>query len=195
MRGKEALLADDARIVRITPAYAGKRNALLCLSCRTKDHPRVCGEKALSPPYQRRTQGSPPRMRGKGFVHDGFLQLPGITPAYAGKSACFQLCEQLARDHPRVCGEKPDFSGLLLSLQGSPPRMRGKATNTAPSTPWNRITPAYAGKRYCITCSSFVPEDHPRVCGEKYMGVPTKVKKPGSPPRMRGKVYIRINGL
>ena len=27
VRGKEALLADDARIVRITPAYAGKRIA------------------------------------------------------------------------------------------------------------------------------------------------------------------------
>lgn len=57
-----------------------------------------------------------------------------------------------------------------------------------PLRPWFFfVSPAYAGKRYCITCSSFVPEDHPRVCGEKYMGVPTKVKKPGSPPRMRGK--------
>ena len=30
----------------------------------------------------------------------------GITPAYAGKSSDDQTAEEIAEDHPRVCGEK-----------------------------------------------------------------------------------------
>ena len=49
----------------ITPAYAGKRSALLAHISGHEDHPRLCGEKsdAISPRYG--TLGSPPPMRGK----------------------------------------------------------------------------------------------------------------------------------
>ena len=52
----------------------------------------------------------------------------------------------MARDHPRVCGEKrgsfPDFG----NSKGSPPRMRGKALGALDLTLGLGITPAYAGK-------------------------------------------------
>ena len=45
-------------------------------------------------------------MRGKGHVH-GFLRgLPGITPAYAGKSRWLYAGNCEVKDHPRLCGEK-----------------------------------------------------------------------------------------
>ena len=93
-----------------------------------------------------------------------------------------------ARDHPRVCGEKRFSAVFQRAMSGSPPRMRGKEDRVLRGVLRVGITPAYAGKRDILNFTHDFTGDHPRVCGEKYMGVPTKVKKPGSPPRMRGKV-------
>ena len=66
-------------------------------------------------------------MRGKGII--GFLKqiATGITPAYAGKSIVESVNTR--------------------TLQGSPPRMRGKETCSAGVHLRHGITPAYAGKR------------------------------------------------
>ena len=47
MRGKALLAVSSAKVIGITPAYAGKRclgNAAMEMD---KDHPRLCGEKIL----------------------------------------------------------------------------------------------------------------------------------------------------
>ena len=94
------------RRTRITPAYAGKSRIRAGCGAAFGDHPRVCGEKHT---YQRKffhEKGLPPRMRGKeSFLLYG-LSLPGITPAYAGKSNFFIVWAVYPKDHPRVCGEK-----------------------------------------------------------------------------------------
>ena len=46
MRGKGDLKAADYQQVRITPAYAGKRARYTPRCSRSRDHPRMCGEKA-----------------------------------------------------------------------------------------------------------------------------------------------------
>ena len=50
-----------------------------------------------------------------------------------------------------------------------------------------RITPAYAGKR--TECCNRIPcpQDHPRLCGEKFLEKRFKFKMTGSPPPTRGK--------
>ena len=45
MRGKVPLCRADCLCSGITPAYAGKRYAILSTSASVVDHPRVCGEK------------------------------------------------------------------------------------------------------------------------------------------------------
>ena len=50
-----------------------------------------------------------------------------------------------------------------------------------------RITPAYAGKSGQDRIRQADPQDHPRVCGEKYLMVMLLAAVAGSPPRMRGK--------
>ena len=46
--------------------------------------------------------------------------------------------------------------------------MRGKGTVRGKSIrPW-RITPAYAGKSFCVEIEARWIQDHPRLCGEKY---------------------------
>ena len=66
--------------------------------------------------------------------------------------------------------------------------MRGKDIQERPPTRTERITPAYAGKSERSAGPSLWTQDHPRVCGEKFLsgfGISTLM---GSPPRMRGKV-------
>ena len=91
----------------------------------------------------------------------------GITLAYAGKSRVAALRLTLHRDHPRVCGEKERTSRCACWTEGSPPRMRGKVTIAGYEVDVKGITPAYAGKRLCLSLSFAPLWDHPRVCGEK----------------------------
>ena len=45
-------------------------------------------------------------MRGKGNSGKAHDSLPGITPAYAGKSGASVFFSTGFEDHPRLCGEK-----------------------------------------------------------------------------------------
>ena len=134
--------------MRITPAYAGKRQPSTACTWSDWDHPRVCGEKKRGFRPSSYLLGSPPRMRGKDSVCNESAPLVGITPAYAGKR--LHTCGRCGclRDHPRVCGEKSvEHSGVSWYV---------------------RITPAYAGKSIQLGHMTSWHEDHPRVCGEKY---------------------------
>ena len=106
MRGKETPLCCLMDGRRITPAYAGKSHRCGQIRAMVEDHPRVCGEKFVNMMGQNDSTGSPPRMRGKAGKVVNLALRPGITPAYAGKSAQFEEVKSFARDHPRVCGEK-----------------------------------------------------------------------------------------
>ena len=167
MRGKALACAEQRRRPGITPAYAGKRVSIPLRSCGHRDHPRVCGEKRRTCRAWRCVLGSPPRMRGKvAAQHDGVEDLR-ITPAYAGKRLrCGRGCGSLL-DHPRVCGEKAMSVAGAAVFKGSPPRMRGKGKCSDIKKHGQRITPAYAGKRFYEGLGIMPEEDHPRVCGEK----------------------------
>ena len=45
-------------------------------------------------------------MRGKAGIAFQCSAVPGITPAYAGKSGGVKLNQMKFQDHPRLCGEK-----------------------------------------------------------------------------------------
>ena len=111
------------------PRMRGKVHCPRSRLGRTRDHPRVCGEKfdchMYVPPYV----GSPPHMWGKAGRGHGAAQPHGITPACAGKSCCVGAAVCCAWDHPRVCGEKMYTATGAANAAGSPPRMRGKASD------------------------------------------------------------------
>ena len=187
VRGKAWRLPAAPGTQGITPACAGKSGPISASGRAIRDHPRVCGEKALHDGGILPAQGSPPRMRGKALVVVPVVAPVGITPAYAGKRLWSSLLFTPLWDHPRVCGEKPEFLKSLSQGAGSPPRMRGKESKHISSSSAIRITPAYAGKRGSIGTSPGWHGDHPRVCGEKFWGKNTGCALGGSPPRMRGK--------
>ena len=147
MRGKAAYKPDSLTVVRITPAYAGKRHLQTELHAGAEDHPRLCGEKRSAVVYGCSVLGSPPPMRGKVLLLQYHVFSPGITPAYAGKRLRMPLESILTQDHPRLCGEK--------------------GVHRDSSTSRLRITPAYAGKRDRTEAVPSVCKDHPRLCGEK----------------------------
>ena len=146
VRGKAQAWTQATEYKRITPACAGKSCALLVELSMTSDHPRVCGEKQMCIFLQFCRRGSPPRVRGKAPCNPILAPATGITPACAGKRRTKRRCPALARDHPRVCGEKAHKTALSCFGTGSPPRVRGKGTPKPTGSPPTRITPACAGK-------------------------------------------------
>ena len=167
MRGKDDLCAKKLIEFRITPAYAGKRNANAVKYNFYKDHPRLCGEKTTTAAPATRRAGSPPPMRGKGKMAVQVNRETRITPAYAGKSNILLDSVRVMWDHPRLCGEKPTGYYTAEDMEGSPPPMRGKVCVFRCPFIQNGITPAYAGKRWQKAFIEAVYRDHPRLCGEK----------------------------
>ena len=68
MRGKVTLDDFSHEQLRITPAYAGKRVTFMFTLKIEKDHPRLCGEKAIFSCSVNPNVGSPPPMRGKAHL-------------------------------------------------------------------------------------------------------------------------------
>ena len=102
--------------MRITPAWAGKSFSITARGRVRRDHPRVGGEKPQALPIRQALKGSPPRGRGKDVKGNSWDKLPGITPAWAGKSDHPWGLFHYRWDHPRVGGEK------LHSGQGKYPQ-------------------------------------------------------------------------
>ena len=146
MRGKDNRPRYPGTCPGITPAHAGKSAYYTDVLQLRRDHPRVCGEKRRLAGCAPFAEGSPPRMRGKVLTIPTSSNCVGITPACAGKSGGWQAAPPLPRDHPRVCGEKPDAPSPGTRGTGSPPRVRGKVNTRRISEPVLRITPACAGK-------------------------------------------------
>ena len=133
--------------------------------------------------------GSPPRVRGKGPHSARNGSQFRITPACAGKRRVYRPKARLCGDHPRVCGEKPYGYYQKDGHEGSPPRVRGKATHGGIGAILRGITPACAGKSTLTQAMPAGGRDHPRVCGEKrdLRGGLFFIR--GSPPRVRGKGF------
>ena len=174
--------------IGITPACAGKSAVGCCRCFWGRDHPRVCGEKLLAVVGRERSEGSPPRVRGKVLQAPKSNDYAGITPACAGKRGELERCRRRSEDHPRVCGEKIYGKAASVGTVGSPPRVRGKERLGGGDLEEIGITPACAGKRKLEKTSETEWRDHPRVCGEKGRILTRRVSLWGSPPRVRGKV-------
>ena len=126
-------------------------------------------------------------MRGKQCKRPKNTENYRITPADAGKTMCGDCSDLAVGDHPRGCGENDGVPANFDDEAGSPPRMRGKQPPRLRPCAVQRITPADAGKTTSSKTAGRQPWDHPRGCGENAPFLRRTVRRPGSPPRMRGK--------
>ena len=156
--------------------------------CLSQDHPRVCGEQPILAYPNWHFLGSPPRVRGTGYLWRIFFCLCRITPACAGNRISHHYTHVRLRDHPRVCGEQTYFSRPFGQEKGSPPRVRGTVRLSSGQLVQLGITPACAGNRSTGSTSGQGNGDHPRVCGEQNSLRYYRIALAGSPPRVRGTV-------
>ena len=135
-----------------------------------RKHPRVCGEDLHMVEGSQRVLETPPRMRGR----RGGDRLKAIrgrnTPAYAGKTLPSGSGTIRRRKHPRVCGED-DLSGCLRNpCRETPPRMRGRRSKSEKGPLDAGNTPAYAGKTWPASATTFYKmETPPRMRGRHMM--------------------------
>ena len=108
VRGEVLIPLTSFLKTRITPACAGRSCQNPQGGRRSKDHPRVCGEKGSVASMECSLLGSPPRVRGE--AEGAGLTAPAgrITPACAGRSVLRRRMCPETEDHPRVCGEKEE---------------------------------------------------------------------------------------
>ena len=145
-RGKVMQVCIATGLRGITPAWAGKSCRAAAASTRGRDHPRMGGEKAANFLAVCGPRGSPPHGRGKGPALHCSSPVPGITPAWAGKSYCPATRSFWSWDHPRMGGEKASIRVMVLLALGSPPHGRGKGKDDRRNQQCGGITPAWAGK-------------------------------------------------
>ena len=151
-------------------------------------HPRVCGENWSQLIEYGLSAGSSPRVRGKRRPAERFRLRAGLIPACAGKTYCTAPPTSVATAHPRVCGENRPGRVHVDDLGGSSPRVRGKQRRAGLDRLHARLIPACAGKTPSHWGTRMRVTAHPRVCGEN---IPTSLRvviRPGSSPRVRGKL-------
>ena len=186
VRGTECHIVAPVVLHRITPACAGNSSFRLPRFCRNWDHPRVCGEQQGIGVGKRLLTGSPPRVRGTGYIRQIQKRFSRITPACAGNSTTPGIYSLNRKDHPRVCGEQSIPFNYERGRMGSPPRVRGTVATCDKDCVSAGITPACAGNSRLQHGKCCFGEDHPRVCGEQRCGGWRFRVKGGSPPRVRG---------
>ena len=166
VRGKRDLDESLGKDAGLTPACAGKTMLRFVIVAHPRAHPRVCGENQRLHPNARRGPGSPPRVRGKLVVPLRRRHDRRLTPACAGKTCGAARRPGPPSAHPRVCGENSHCVVREFTLEGSPPRVRGKQVQEVDTAVSGRLTPACAGKTPPATAPASSARAHPRVCGE-----------------------------
>jgi len=89
-------------------------------------------------------------------------------------------------DHPRPCGEQPSCHVQSQPPIGSPPPLRGTGGEGQDAGDKGRITPAPAGNSGTRSTNRLPLRDHPRPCGEQFLGFLAGFSWGGSPPPLRG---------
>ena len=170
----------------IIPACAGNTHRSICVTCRTRDHPRMRGEHA---PFHLRdvpNTGSSPHARGTHFpyLRDEFTG--GIIPACAGNTTISTFQNGGSRDHPRMRGEHTCDYVNANTTQGSSPHARGTLDAMEGREEQFWIIPACAGNTAGESCEIPLARDHPRMRGEHLSLMRLFFIRWGSSPHARG---------
>ncbi len=113
-----------------------------------------------------------------------------FTPARAGQTTRFFTSGWLLPVHPRVCGADFDLFWGSHFCSGSPPRVRGRPEVAAPVPERFRFTPACAGQTSEPIIAAWGFPVHPRVCGADMQTEFCGKSLSGSPPRVRGRLFL-----
>ena len=155
-------------------------------------HPHVCGENCLHASVRLQIGGSPPRVWGKLAGATSRTDPRWFTPTCVGKTRRQPYSHFEAMVHPHVCGENGLARTFSTVYQGSPPRVWGKPSRPCGSSRSYRFTPTCVGKTCAIVTKECLVSVHPHVCGENLNELDSGHAIVGSPPRVWGKLGLRV---
>ena len=190
VRGKRVLGHSGFSVGRLIPACAGKTPVISPKPFSRTAHPRVCGENPGVAHRFRCLPGSSPRVRGKRRMVRPRRRRTRLIPACAGKTPAHVDMSSPFPAHPRVCGENGGRYLRQFIPTGSSPRVRGKRAGEDRAGALDGLIPACAGKTVLISYCPRPDAAHPRVCGENWGRGCGRGRRPGSSPRVRGKLLI-----
>ncbi len=130
--------------------------------------PRGCGEQPAASPASRWTWGTPPRMRGADRRRAQAQHGRGNIPARTGSRSTAAPSAAPSGDHPRECGEQPEYNWKSWILKGTSPRARGAVRGERGGRGWPGNIPADAGSSGHARCSGRGGWEHP--CGIRGTG-------------------------
>ena len=131
--------------------------------------------------------GSSPLTRGKHAVSATILQVRGLIPAHAGKTASHRAARRRRAAHPRSRGENVSCGFARSIMSGSSPLTRGKLDALPVSETEGRLIPAHAGKTSRLVGHAPTLGAHPRSRGENKGPLRVLRHRTGSSPLTRGK--------
>ena len=146
----------------------------------------MCGERLNALAQALLIEGSSPRVRGTPRRSRLRGTVCRFIPACAGNAVPSRLPRLAAPVHPRVCGERGNRSNDMKANYGSSPRVRGTRRGGARPGRLERFIPACAGNADTWIRAGTAGSVHPRVCGERLMGLIREYYPNGSSPRVRG---------
>ena len=134
------------KVLRNTPAYAGKTQCSIHPVKRRGKHPRLRGEDTPNCREARLPLETPPLTRGRPRSSKMVFLSVRNTPAYAGKTTTRPAEATPGEKHPRLRGEDHREGLHTIPAWETPPLTRGRLSRSALSKNLLRNTPAYAGK-------------------------------------------------
>ncbi len=186
VRGTPCVSQIPRVVHRFIPACAGNAEGPAGGRRGGPVHPRVCGERGEGYISTVSGRGSSPRVRGTRYRSARSRRWCRFIPACAGNAVYFHRPSPLLTVHPRVCGERARYPGEDIHHLGSSPRVRGTRSRLAQPGSQRRFIPACAGNAAICTPLCTTALVHPRVCGERVVGLGAVAGIAGSSPRVRG---------
>ena len=146
MRGKRSAELFEVAVQGLIPTHAGKTWSATERSPSRTAHPRSRGENLVLRLHENHGRGSSPLTRGELACDTQGVDVVGLIPTHAGKTAPSQCKTCARRAHPRSRGENQAAFTALRKVSGSSPRMRGKRARAPARSSRAGLIPTHAGK-------------------------------------------------
>ena len=187
MRGERAANPyNHPRCNRFIPACAGNAGRHFPDDQAETVHPRMRGERCNGVSNIDHPRGSSPHARGTPYRLPSRVSLPRFIPACAGNARSASRPEPSSTVHPRMRGERVASMFDLGKLGGSSPHARGTLLEDNDAQPARRFIPACAGNADAALLDQDRRSVHPRMRGERCVGVRSAARARGSSPHARG---------
>ena len=171
---------------RFIPACAGNAAQADSRNRLSPVHPRMRGERIMSPCATRSPFGSSPHARGTRVCGGRVPQSVRFIPACAGNAPAAARGTSVPAVHPRMRGERRHLHGHNYRFHGSSPHARGTPRSRRTGVHQRRFIPACAGNAGAATNETSLMSVHPRMRGERPQNPISPMSSLGSSPHARG---------